>query len=341
MSTQTTATAAPVRAARARATSRCCISIARFGRPVTSSWWATYASRSLAWRPSLTSMNVRRMSPSREFSSGAPETRTWRAPPRRPTSSASRVAPSACSIRVSDPAAKNAWWVRPARSSPASSSRRSRIEPLMKTVSPAAFTCHRPTALAARASKRSSAVRAASSACVRSMNCASWLPTDCISSSSGWSGRRTSRLKNSMTPSTPEGRRIGKANAACSPSRAVFLTRSERARPATSLTQIGPPSAHARPGIPTPTGKAARSHAALKASASMPSACQTDVHRNLLEARSTHQTAPSSHPSVPLRSARILGAASATDADCASTRVAAFWTWSRRSAEGRGGTSWR
>ena len=145
-------------------------------------------------------------------------------------------------------------------------------------------------------------------------------------SSSGASGRRTSRLKNSMTPRTPEGRRIGNAKAACRPSWAVFRTRSERARRATSFTQIGPPSAQARPGIPMPIGKAARSQAAVKPAASMVSPCHTAEQRRRPDSRSTHHTAPSSQPSDPPSAASTRGAASASDPASASARVAAFCT---------------
>ena len=67
------------------------------------------------------------------------------------------------------------------------------------------------------------------------------------------SGCRTSRLKNSATPSTSPPRRMGNAKAACSPSAAASGARGKFASHTTSgIQQRASPLLHTRPGSPTP-----------------------------------------------------------------------------------------
>jgi len=135
-------------------------------------------------------------------------------------------------------------------------------------------------------------------------------PIEAIRASRSASGWRMSVEKNSMAPTVWSPTVIGKANAVCRPMPAVLRTRLERAMAATSETQIGSPSAQARPGMPAPRANRARRHSRVNARASISSVLQISEQRSSSVAGSTSQTAPSSHSrNVPSR-ASTRGAAS-------------------------------
>ncbi len=98
----------------------------------------------------------------------------------------------------------------------------------------------------------SRASRNASSARVRSMNCATWLPTVVIICMSSGSTSRTSRPKNSMTPTTPLLSMTGKAKAARSPSFATDSVRCNSRSRVMSGIHTGAPLDHTRLATPIP-----------------------------------------------------------------------------------------
>src|SRR5947208_8326010 len=103
---------------------------------------------------------------------------------------------------------------------------------------------------------RASLSRTASSARLRSRKRPTWLPTVASMSSRAGSGSRTSRPKNSITPTIAPATTNGKPIPVCRPSRSAIGERGKLSSTTTSVIHAGSRLAQTRPGRPTPGGKA-------------------------------------------------------------------------------------
>ena len=86
-----------------------------------------------------------------------------------------------------------------------------------------------------------SLARTASSACRRATYWPTWLPSSRIVSSRCSSGWRSSRVKNSIMPTTPLGLSNGNPNAACRPQRRAMAARGKFAFSGASTIHAGSP----------------------------------------------------------------------------------------------------
>ena len=173
----------------------------------------------------------------------------------------------------------------------------------------------------------------------RSMNCPTRPPTAAIIASSGPSGGRTSRLRNSITPATSPRTGTGKATAPCNPSRAAAWRRGKLSARVTSAIHAGSADAHTPPGRPSPLGNVTPRLRALNSAAPAPSTGQTSTHLSASRVRSTSHSAAHSHPVFRQTAPRTPGAASRRDDASDNTRATACSVASRRSASLRSVTS--
>jgi len=116
------------------------------------------------------------------------------------------------------------------------------------------------------------------------------------------SGGRSSRLKNSMMPTTPLGLSNGNPKAACSPERWTAAARGKLLSCRTSTIHAGSPDSSTRPGSPSPGERVVRSLSASNSEAP-PSACQVRTQRSIGSPAPVSHTAPSCQPSeLPIAS---------------------------------------
>ena len=149
------------------------------------------------------------------------------------------------------------------------------------------------------------------------------LPSTAIEESSRSSGSWNSPAKNSITPQTCVGARIGKANAAPRPERAPALARGKFASVGTSGIHDGSPSPQTLPGKPSPGASASRRVSSTNSSASASGACQTATQRSARLSGVTSQTAPSCHPRPMPMAARTLSYVLEASSASASVRATA------------------
>ena len=136
-----------------------------------------------------------------------------------------------------------------------------------------------------------------------------------------------------MTPSTSPRRRMGKPNAACSPSRAARGARGKFLSCTTSGIQMDCAAAQTRPGRPTPRVNVSSRLAASKSGKLADGAVQISTQRSASTSRSSIQSAPCSQPSDVQIASRIFGAAWANVAASTRARAATCSAVSRRLAE--------